>query len=129
MKLSEVIDEIVHDARGSLGTVRFALTAVQDNPANEAMREELLATADTEAVRLVAELSALPVLIDALTGPADREEVLAALTRVAESRGMTERSGDATHVRFDGADMRGALVRHLASSIGEWRDNELVLRP
>lgn len=129
MTLSEVIDEIVHDARGSLGTVRFALTAVQDNPTNDAMREELLGTADSEAVRLVAELSALPVLVDALTGAVDRDDVLGALTRIAESRGMTARGGDATHVRFEGADMRGALVRHLAASIGEWRDNELVLRP
>lgn len=127
MKLSEVIDEIVHDARGSLGTVRFALTAIQDNPSNDAMRIELLGTADLEAVRLVAELSALPVLVEALTGSPDRDDVIAALTRIAESRGMTARSGDATHVRFDGADMRGALVRHLAGSIGEWRDNELVL--
>lgn len=61
-RLVVALDELAHELRGSLGTIRFAITAMLDNPDNAKMRAELLATADAEAVHLVEEIAKVEVL-------------------------------------------------------------------
>jgi hypothetical protein len=58
-RIQDILDKFSHDARGALGTIRFAITGIRDNPDNAAMRDELLAAADAEAQRLVGEIVAL----------------------------------------------------------------------
>lgn len=67
-RIHNMLDEFDHDARGALGTIRFAITAIRENPDNAAMREELLAVADAEIERLVAEIAAFKQRLADATG-------------------------------------------------------------
>jgi hypothetical protein len=73
--------DVAHDARGAVGTIRLAVTALLDIGDDAAVRDELLGSVAEEASRLALELAALAPLVGALTdrakpAPVDIVEVL-----------------------------------------------------
>jgi hypothetical protein len=81
--LIDALREVTHETRGSVGTIRLAMTTLLEDGIDEATRVELVKAADTEAVRLVAELAAVPALVAALVdhSPPEPVDLTAALRR------------------------------------------------
>jgi hypothetical protein len=82
--LIAALREVTHETRGAVGTIRLAMTTLLEDGIDEATRVELVKAADTEALRLVAELAALPALVAALVddAPPAPVDLSAALRRI-----------------------------------------------
>lgn len=112
--LQRAMTEVTHDARGALGTIRLALTALLDDDLrNDAVAPELLRSADTEAARLVADLAAMPVLVDAYSAVGRRRVDLGEELEAATNR-----------LRAQGVDLQitvelGLIVETTTASPGE----------
>lgn len=67
----------VHDVRGSIGSIRLALTSVLDEMADDAddFCRSMLTGAEAECRRLNASLTALPALVAAGTDKSDMSTV------------------------------------------------------
>lgn len=55
--------DVLHDLRGSVGSIRLAITGVLDDGDDASFREVMLSSADEEARRLAAALGAVPALM------------------------------------------------------------------
>lgn len=89
MSAIDAVSDISHDALGALGTIRLAVTTLLEHGADADLRMQLLTAADAEAVRVVADLSAVSAVVavcsdDSAVAPVDlagalhaaRQEVL-----------------------------------------------------
>lgn len=94
--LIDALREVTHETRGAVGTIRLAMTTLLEDGIDEATRVELVKAADTEAVRLVAELAALPALVAALVddsapAPVDLAAALRRINRDLSGLGVAVR--------------------------------------
>lgn len=85
--VDDLARRLVHDARGSLNTMRLSLGAVIDDGEDAAFRREMLTAADAEARRLLACLTALPIILKSPAGPTRTLDAAVVLPMgVAEAR-------------------------------------------